>query len=282
MDTQTESMSVNTFNWNDFTEVCRNNPSMMVKYLTECGCKLLGKGTGRAVYALGKEDTNGMVNGPCVLKVAIHPQRGIGQNKFEIQMLKKYQNRLECFPKLYAYDTKGCTYLLVEVGTPMVTAPATFANKYIGKLRKYFENYIETNEFPADSEQFSEDDFDIRNIHEFTNITGWILGVLCGDEECANSELFWLYDMIKDMVASDDSFVRGIGDVFKYASRHGSTVVSLEDFGVEANWGFVKRDGQVMLIPIDWGASTDVIRKYYESLQPNTITLNQLRKLIAQ
>ena len=39
--------------------------------------------------------------------------------------------------------------------------------------------------------------------------------------------------------------------------------VSLGDFGEPDNWAFVNRNGQDVLVPIDWGLTHEVVNQYY-------------------
>ena len=52
--------------------------------------------------------------------------------------------------------------------------------------------------------------------------------------------------------------------LFKVMFEKGAVYdVALGDFGEPDNWGFVKRDGQMVLIPIDWGLTHEVVNQYY-------------------
>lgn len=270
---------VHKFKWDDFV-ACANNYSLMTRYLDKADCRELGVGSARIVYSLKKAEAGGYVDGPCVLKVAIHNTKGPAQNKAEAVMLGRYQNKMECFPKLYVCDKRNWYYLLTEIGTPLNTAPESFVNKQLGHLRKYFRSYLKINEFPGDAELFEEDDFDIENMDQFVYVFSSIMNFLSGNKK-SDVELLWFYDLIDDMTVDEDPLVRCIGQVLKYAQYHGSRDVDLSDFAQTGNWGFVKRDGQFMLIPIDWGASPEVVKKYYtkESLR-KVITFSQLKRLL--
>ena len=271
LEEQTEDVKQSRkFNWDDFISRS-NNLELLETYLDSRDCKMLG---------LKKSDVNGQVDGPCVLKLAIHSTKGPAQNQAEAVMLNKYQNEMECFPRLYACDNKNWYYLLAEVGTPLNSAPESFVNKQLGHLRNYFRRYLKSNELPADAELFEDDDFIVNDCDEFVMLFSCILNLLSGHGRKSDSELLWFYDMIDDMQTSGNSLVRALGDVLKYAQHHGSDDVELSDFAQPANWGFVKRDGQFMLIPIDWGASPNVVKKYYTKESKSVITFDELKGLL--
>ena len=264
-----------------FMQVCRN-PRAAMKYLKSCGVKKLGQGSSRAAYVLSADDSSEISRaaGPCVLKIATNALKGAAQNKAEAAMLDKYQRKMECFPKLYACDRQNWSYILAELGTPLNKTPAKFKNQWIQPLRDFFSDYLEERDaFPSvDHPVIDEDEFEIKSGDWLPFTVRKIAEVLAGEyANVDDDELVWLQGLARSMAKSQIPIVRGIGAVLKYAERHGSGEVSLGDLDAPDNWAFVRRRGDVMLIPIDWGASKEVMQKYYVK---ESITLEQLKKII--
>ncbi len=266
------------FDWNYFLKL-RNSSKFMVKYLNACGIKKLGQGSSRAAYALKPGDA-GIKNlsGPCVLKIATHPAKGAGQNKAEAEMTEKYQHRLACFPRLYACDRQNWNYILVEMGTPLDKTPAKFRNEWLKPLREFFMDYLDKDPYPdVDEPVLDEDQFEFSSPTWCAFTIRTIAELLAGElDGVSDEEFIWYQSLIKTMSRSQIPMVRVLADVFKYAQKHGSSEVSLGDLNAPDNWAFVQRDGDMLLIPIDWGASSELMKKYYVE----SVTFKQLKKIV--
>ena len=276
-----EDFSDQAFNWNDFLKVS-SNPKVAVKYLNACNVKKLGKGSSRTAYALKHGDVSSdLVNGPCVLKIATHPSKGPAQNKAEVKLLEKYQHKMECFPKLYAYDRQNWNYVLVELGTPLDKTPAKIRNEWLKPLREFFENYLDYDSYPdVDDPVLGEEEFKLKTPKWFSFIIRIIAEILAGElvKPVEDEEFAWYQGLMRNMCKSQIPIVHGIGSVLKYAQKHGSNEVSLGDLDADDNWAFVKRDESILLIPIDWGASSEVMKTYYKE----SMSFNELKRIVLE
>ena len=272
------SSNSSSFDWNDFLKA-NKNPKTAMKYLNACGIKKLGQGSSRAAYALKAGDVASKhVNGQCVLKIATHPTKGPLQNRAEAEMIEKYQRRLECFPRLYGCDQQNWSYILVELGTPFDKTPAKFKKKWLQPLADFFLDYMDRDGYPdVDDPVLDENEMSLKNPIYFGYVVRTISEVLAGEaEQVEDEEYMWYQSLAKNMAKSQIPIVRAISDVFKYAQKHGSREVSLGDLELSANWAFVQRGDDIVLIPIDWGASSEMMKKYYAE----SISFEWLKKIV--
>ena len=114
--------------------------------IDQCGIPLGGKGTSREAYFLDKSDFN-MAKGPSCLKLArtkggVGVYAGIGQNREETNILKRFQHSHDCFPILYSWDSKNY-FLIVELGTPLSKAPKSFVSTQFEPIKETIEDFLD-------------------------------------------------------------------------------------------------------------------------------------------
>ena len=280
-----ESLS-HKFDFDDFLKASKSFDDL-VEYVNGSGLKLLGEGSARAVYMLpSKQAKSFQAEGPCVLKIAIDPAKGPAQNKAESWATNKYQNRYECFPKLYAYDSDNWYYVATEIGTPLDGAPKSFLYPQLKRLHEYFQAYIQKHNLPQDVKVLDPAHFVIKQPYMFVDLMDAVLTVFSWPNVASQAELSWVNKLLRHMTANGDELIKGIADTMRYFKRYRDSEINCGDFGNEANWAFVKRNGKILLIPIDWGGSSEVMDTYYSDEVTEstkfTLTIKQLRQLVRE
>ena len=125
----------------------------MKNYLVkQCGFRVGGRGSSREVFFLNKTNLK-TVKGPACLKLArIDGSKpvgaGIGQNREETNILERFQDKHECFPWLYYYDTNNY-FMIVELGTPLSDAPNSFVSDKFADLKETIEDFVDENGYPT-------------------------------------------------------------------------------------------------------------------------------------
>lgn len=260
------------FDFNTFKNMPLND---MAKYLKkECKMPLGGKGSSREVYFLNKSDVN-FIKGPACLKLArIDGKKdvgaGIGQNREEATIIKKFQRVHDCFPLLYYRDNKDY-FIIVELGTPLSTAPKTFIDNQLAPMRETLEDFIDEYDYPTvyTREKFSKwfNKFSVK-----TNFTEFMVAMttlmvnakyIWPRRSYNQDEIIWFNELMKFIENSNDTITYSIYETISFAMEKDAKKILWTDFAQPANWAFVCRKGYFMLIPIDWGFTANVAMEYY-------------------
>jgi hypothetical protein len=248
----------------------------MKSYLeNDCNIPVAGVGSSREVYLMSKNDAS-FLEGPACLKLAriggnFGVGAGIGQNKEEASILGKYQNTYKCFPILYYRDGNNY-FIVVELGTPLSSAPSGFVSSQLSPLKETIEEFIEDYDYPSKSIKFKFSKL-MNNVQDKTNFAMLVTlfstfmtnSKFLHNRSYNKDELEWFNEFvfaIKES-ANDDAITKSLYDTIHFASRKAARSIMFEDFIQPENWAFVNRFGEFSLIPIDWGFTKNVAKNYY-------------------
>ena len=105
----------------------------------------------------------------------------------------------------------------------------------------------------------------IDNKFEFTDFVSSLTTLITGQDrtKLSKEEIDWYNEFMSAIKDSTDPITYSIYETINFASKKYSRNLMWIDFCQPANWAFVKRNGYFMLIPIDWGYSEAVAKKYY-------------------
>ena len=237
----------------------------------QCGFKVAGKGSSREVFFLNKANLS-TVKGPACLKlIRLDGNKpigaGIGQNREEINILKKFQFKHACFPWLYYYN-KHNYFMIVELGTPLSDAPKGFVNEKFADLKEMIEDFVDENGYPSYSFSDVVDDIltnkDIKNgFTYFVSMLARIITKQTLNNYLKKDDAIWIDDFLNMIKNSSDPIVYSIYATLNFAVQKEAKSFMWGDFIQPENWAFVKRNGYFMLIPIDWGFTKKVARDFY-------------------
>ena len=268
------------FNFNKFKKL----PVQKMKgYLeNDCNIPVAGVGSSREVYLMSKNDAS-FLKGPACLKLGrvggnMGVGAGIGQNKEEASILGKYQDNYECFPLLYYRDGNNY-FIVVELGTPLSSAPRGLVSTQLSPLKETIEEFIEDNDYPSTSIKFKFSKL-MNNVQDKTNFATLLtlFTTFMTDSRFYHSrnynkaELEWFNEFVfavKD-ASGDDAVIKSLYDTINFASRKVARSIMFEDFIQPENWAFVNRFGEFSLIPIDWGFTKNVAKNYYGYYSKNS------------
>ena len=226
--------------------------SMVKDYLKDKEIKFVGQGSGRTAYMIPKGACVGHEDSAVCLKVADNV-KGIAQNKGEVNVIEKFGGKSEpCFPELFGTDKSGNISLLCEIGT-----------------QTQDEN---------DFEEFFED-WDNSRGKFFHGESQELFDELISPEGVFNS-LKNLKKVKRTGNAGKETIKKVLEDIKKIANEYKKyapfvslfTVmfekdavydVALGDVGELEKWAFINRDGEDVLVPIDWGLTEEVKYQYY-------------------
>lgn len=247
-----ESASDKKFSWKELTQ--QKDYYAVLDYLSETNVKYINEGSARVSFYLPTaiDGDGNEINAPCCLKVA-SCEDGVTQNKSDIVAFQKFGEKFDCFPRLYSYDEYNFYYFLCELATPAVDREfneTIDSKKYFSKLKTYIPKEklsplttvcltkIRDLNFYIDALFYSYElvyqmhgertDLSKKEIQKF------------GREWVA----FWAG--IKKKVPK----YAGIADVCL-----GFILKKFYDSDIDHsdNWGYVKRNKNLILLPIDFG-----------------------------
>lgn len=245
----------------DWDEMLKNASTIktVTSYMKQANCQKLGAGSGRIAYLVKPgfiAGENQKVDGVACFKVAKN-MKGVAQNKEET----KYLTDLEEYsfaPILYNADEAGL-FVLVEAGTPV-------KNKWNKKVINYFKDW---NDWAFDNGfvDLGEDNnvnVSINNAPGHSpndNFFDGFLSDLYFDADSENRKAVFeeLGEMVRDFPKYKPIY-DFVNWLYEDNAFHNLEVL---DFVEASNWAFVKRDNQEVLIPIDFGFTTEVREKYY-------------------
>lgn len=255
-----ETTQNEVFDWN---EMLRHsyNLNELYNYISTTNCKLVGKGSARAAFFLPSKShiKEKIINEPSCFKVAIEPKRGQAQNEAEIKILNKHKNnnKYSIFPRLFEWDRDNFYFLLCEVGTPIKTMNEQKKYEFFNPIA----SYVEKN-YPS---LYKNQYWKIKDGFRFCGMLGTIGAFYNYDEKTKETAL--TYIKILKEIANKYSRFKSITNFLDYMidtfNGKENDSISLGDFVREDNWAIVKRDGEEILIPIDWGFTHEVSSKYY-------------------
>ena len=248
-----EGSSQSGFDWDDMLKNASTIKTVN-NYMKHCNCKELGNGSGRQAWLVkeGSKASDGVeIKGPACFKVAKN-MKGVAQNLAEAEYLEKLKS-YSFAPIIYNHDPNGL-FILVEAGTP-IKGPR---NK---KLMEYFREW---NDWAWENGFTDEDDEDFTLYNGTNNdfFDGFMFHV-CGTADFDAKGVDTILDGLKRM-SSEIPKYKPIYELCDFLFGK-NAVHNLEayDFCQYANWAFVKRNRESVIIPIDFGFTKEVREKYY-------------------
>lgn len=245
------------FDWNVVEKDYSRSYKDILTYMSTTDVKLIGSGSGRTAFFLPSGDWKKDKTAPVCFKVAKN-NKGVAQNKVEIDLFSKYGKIYSCFPEMFEYERKNKYYILTEVGR----------DPQKGELKHYFKmwnEYVEDMLMGSDGAEpfyyFSDTDynFDFTNhifeICEGLNVDGKVKGWFENREE-----------IVEDIERISSQFpqYKTITDLIRFSIEGGWKEVRFDDFAMnDANWAMLVRDGTQYLLPIDFGFSDEVVKQFY-------------------
>ena len=246
-----ESTSDKKFSWKELTQ--QKDYYAVLEYLSETNVKYINEGSARVSFYLPTaiDGDGNEINAPCCLKVASN-EDGVMQNKSDIEAFQKFGSKFDCFPKLYSYDKNNFFYFLCELATPAVDREfneTIDSEKYFSKLKSYIhkEKLLPLTTISLtkirDLSYYIDSLYDSYEIvypdNERTDIT---------KKDIARFKKEWIafWSYVKKSVPK----YSGISDVclgFIMKKFYDS------DIDHQDNWGYVKRENNLVLLPIDFG-----------------------------
>lgn len=246
------------FNYEDFKKEVMHY-SMVNDYLKDKLIEFVGKGSGRTAYLIPKGGCVGHEDFAVCLKVA-NNVRGIAQNEGEILTIENYGGKDEpCFPELFGYDLDSKISLMCEIGRKVQGQPEF--TKYfrewnldcIPKFSKQTLENIPRNQFNDLKIEIPDDVFGYLKAIKKIKRTG------NAGKEIVNEML----DDFKKVAKKYKKYEPFVSIFVVMFEKDAVYEVSLGDFGEIDNWAFVNRNGQEVLVPIDWGLTEEVKYQYY-------------------
>lgn len=258
-----ESVHENTqseaFSWNEMLKHS-DNLNELYNYISTTDCKLVGKGSSRTAFFLpsGASSKEKAINEPSCLKVATESKKGPAQNKAEVKILNKYKNndKYSIFPKLFDWDHSNFYFMLCEVGAPVETMDEQKESDFFSPIAKYIRE-----KYPSYVDSVIGKTKDGFSFFGAIGAIGGYFGYKPAREQAIT------YAKILKEIANKFPRFKGacnfLDYMFKKLSGNVDDSIILGDFTRKENWAIVKRDGEEILIPIDWGFTREVSSKYY-------------------
>ena len=227
----------------------------VLEYLRRTNVKYIDEGSSRVAFYLPNaiDGDGNTIDTPCCLKVA-SCEFGVGQNKSDIRAYQRFGEDFQCFPRMYSFDEKNKFYFLCELATPALS------------LNEKGKAYINSYEYFSDliafisNKKYSEPI--LKSIQKMRDINGFL------------DELFEAYDLVhygeeradytkEEIEKFSKEWVSFWTVVKKRLPKYaGIADVSVgfikrtfydSDIDTPNNWGYVKRNGELVLLPIDFG-----------------------------
>lgn len=246
-----ESVSDKKFSWEELTQ--QKDYYAVLEYLSETNVKYINEGSARVSFYLPTaiDGDGNEIDAPCCLKVA-SSEDGVIQNKSDIVAFQKFGSKFDCFPKLYSYDKNNFFYFLCELATPAVDREfneTIDSEKYFSSLKTYIHKEKLSRLTAVSLSKIRDLSYYIDELFGSYDI------VYANDDRTDISKediarfkkewiAFWSY--VKNSVPK----YSGISDVclgFIMKKFYDS------DIDHQDNWGYVKRENNLVLLPIDFG-----------------------------
>lgn len=239
------------FDYKDFKKEVFHH-SMVKDYLKDKEIKFVGQGSGRTAYMIPKGACVGHEDSAVCLKVADNV-KGIAQNKGEVNVIEKFGGKSEpCFPELFGTDKSGNISLLCEIGTQ---------TRDENDFEEFFEEWDDMRRgmfLKETQEHFGEiispDDIfaALKNMKK-TKRTG----------NAGKETIRKILENIKKLSNKCKKYAPFVSLFTVMFEKDAVYDVALGDFGELENWAFINRDGEDVLVPIDWGLTEEVKYQYY-------------------
>lgn len=224
--------------------------SMVNDYMKTKDVDFVGEGSGRIAFMLPKGSSEDAKDSAVCLKVAKNI-KGIAQNKGEKKMLDRFKGEA-CVPRLFAYDKNQDIAIEMELGRKVTEH----------EIYKFFDDWSRfVNRLPFDG--FTE--HSLTNINDSRDIYG-ALRMVRKIQRQGNDGKPRVKAILEDFrkIASAHKKYAPFVSLFEVMFEKEAVYdIPLGDFGDIDNWAFVNRDGIDVLLPIDWGLTSEVLMQYY-------------------
>ena len=241
-----ESEGNEKFSWDELRR--QKDYYAVLEYLSKTNVKYVNEGSARVAFYLPNaiDGDGNSIDSPCCLKVA-SCEDGVIQNKSDIRAYQRFGEDFQCFPMIYSFDEKNKFYFLCELATPALDnehRETISSSEYFSELMKYSEAFMQCIENMYDINRFLNELFEAYDIvyQPYGDRTDFT------KDEVKAFEKEWL--SFWTSVKSSFSKYSGIADVclgFIKKSFYDSDIDHAD------NWGYVKRNGELVLLPIDFG-----------------------------
>ena len=246
------------FSYDEMKSKYSSSYDSILKYVGGSNCKFVGEGSSRIAYFIPAGSIEIDKTAPCCFKVAKN-QKGIAQNRAEYNIFKKY-GKLKCFPIVYDYDSTYDHFILTELGSELKDNESEVI--YLTMFFKTIKNSSNCPQYLLNI---------LRKINRFSDMSDalYYLAMPFIDD---------LYECIDDIPANE--IIRDIKNAFnakptflkryetlisfiEFALNGGTDDVEFVDFTSCDNWAFVCRQGEMQLIPIDFGYTSEIVKTMY-------------------
>lgn len=223
--------------------------SMVNDYLKGKKVEYVGEGSGRIAFMLPKGACEDAPDSAVCLKVAKNV-KGVAQNKGELKMSEKFGNEV-CFPKVFAGDKRDGIALEMELGRKVE----------LGEFNRFFSDWFEAStSFSTETKKAISTK--INSLDELYKSLNRLRRI----KKSGTVGKQVIKDTLLDLKKVSDKFKKYLPIVSLFEvlfEKDGIYEVKLGDFGEYDNWAFVNREGEDVLIPIDWGLTQEVAAQYY-------------------
>lgn len=226
----------------------------VLEYLSRTNVKYISEGSARVSFYLPTaiDGDGNEINAPCCLKVA-SCEDGVIQNKSDIVAFQKFGEKFDCFPRLYSYDKEKFYYFLCELATPAVDKhfkETIDSEKYFSKLKIYIHKDKLSPLTTVSLTKIRDLSFYIDALFDSYEIVYQTYGERTdlSKEEIKKFKKEWIA-FWADVKKKAPEYI-GIADVclgFILKKFYDS------DIDHQDNWGYVKRNQNLVLLPIDFG-----------------------------
>lgn len=240
------------FDWNGLKK-CIDYYDVL-EYLSRTNVKYINEGSARVSFYLPTaiDGDGNEIDAPCCLKVA-SSEDGVIQNKSDIVAFQKFGKKFDCFPRLYSYDEYNFYYFLCELATPAVDKhfkETIDSEKYFSKLKIYIHKEKLSPLTTVSLTKIRDLSFYIDALFDSYDIVYQPYGERTdvSKEEVKKFKKEWT--MFWARVKKKAPEYAGIADVclgFILKKFYDS------DIDHQDNWGYVKRNQNLVLLPIDFG-----------------------------
>ena len=236
------------FSIEDFEKNHSESYSDILYYIKHSNIDYVGNGSSRVAFLIPPGIFKQNKNQPSCMKVAKN-RPGVAQNENEILIFSKFSRKFQCFPRMYLYDKKNKLYIFTELG------------KNLNNQNEFNEYFKEWNEKLNESE--------IGNILNSvgTKMFSKILNIALIAEQLetynnADNNIIIKYDKFLESMKEIKKYIPLV-DLFYFIKINGIKYFTLSDFRDSNNWAWVTRDGISCAIPIDFGFTDKIGKKYY-------------------
>ena len=246
-----DSEKKSKFDYDDFKKEVIHY-SMVNDYLKDKMIEFVGKGSGRTAYMIPKGGCIGHEDSAVCLKVA-NNVKGIAQNKAEVKVIEKFGGKEEpCFPELFGIDKEENISLMCEIGTQV---------KNESVFEDFFEDWDNSRGkfFHGESQELFDELISPKGV--FNSLKN--LKKVKRTGNVGKETIRKVLEDIKNIAKKYKKYLPFVSMFTVMFEKDAVYDLALGDFGELDNWAFINRNGEDVLVPIDWGFTWEVAYQYY-------------------